>query len=405
MRKKMLSVVLALCLLLDLAPVARAASVTASGAVGCVSWSLAEDGTLTISGNGAIPDYNKYGEPSPDITARPWQQHRYAVKRLVVQGGVTRIGDRAFQGFAQLESVVLADSVKSIGVWAFQNCYTLGSVQMPDGIAIELGAFRSAPAEARLVSADGMPDGLSWSLSAAGTLTISGSGAIPDYNKSDEASPTINDRPWAKYRNSVRKLVVREGITRVGSRAFQSFEHLESVVLADSVKTIGVWAFQNCFALSEVTLPDSVCLDTGAFRDTPAFELPAPKDSGAASTDAIRVTVNVNGSEVQWTDAVPFIDANGRTMVPLRAVGDALGLSVGWSDEAREASFTDGAKAIYFPIGSTEARAGLMGTVPMETAAVIIDGRTYAPVRYLAEYFGYSVEWDGMSNTVVIKKP
>ena len=41
----------------------------------------------------------------------------------------------------------------------------------------------------------------------------------------------------------------------------------------------------------------------------------------------------------------------------------------------------------------------------MDTAAVIIDGRTYAPVRYLAEYFGYSVEWDGMSNTVVIKKP
>lgn len=238
---------------------------------------------------------------------------------------------------------------------------------------------------------------VAWSLDG-GTLTIGGSGAIPDFGKSGEASPNIDDRPWQQYRHAVRRLVVQNGVTHIGSRAFQGFEKLESVTLADSVKSIGSWAFQNCSALADVCLPDGAFLDTGAFRGTP-FEDGSP----AAPADTVRVTVN--GKAVEWTDAVPFIDANGRTMAPLRAVGDALGLAVGWDDTAREASFTDGAKAIFFPIDSTEARAGLAGIIPMDTAAVILNGRTYAPVRYLAVYFGYTVSWDSANATVVIEKP
>ena len=399
MKRKILSTILALCLLLSLA---SAASAAAQGALGSLSWTLSDDGTLTVGGIGAIPDYGKSGEASPTIDERPWGKYRDAVTKLVVQNGVTRIGDRAFQGFEKLESAELASSVGSVGIWAFQNCYALRNVQMPSDVAIEFGAFRSVPVETRLVSADGMPGGVNWSLSAAGTLTVSGSGAIPDYNRSGEASPTIDERPWGKYRGSVKRLVVREGVTRIGSRAFQGFEALERIVVADSVGSVGVWAFQNCRALAKAELPDGVFLDTGAFRDAPVFAAPAPaNDDTPAEDDAIHVAVN--GAEVQWTDAEPFLDENGRTMVPLRAVGDALGLSVGWDDDAREASFTDGAKAIFFPIGSTEARAGLLGTIPMDTAAVIVDGRTYAPVRYLAEYFGYTVDWDGVSRTVVIE--
>lgn len=120
----------------------------------------------------------------------------------------------------------------------------------------------------------------------------------------------------------------------------------------------------------------------------------------AAAAPAVEVTVN--GEPVRWTDARPFIDENSRTLVPLRAVADAMGLSVGWDEEAREASFTDGSRAIYFPIGSTEARAGVGGVIPMDTAAVIVGDRTYAPVRYLAQYFGFSVDWDDETKTVLI---
>ncbi len=120
---------------------------------------------------------------------------------------------------------------------------------------------------------------------------------------------------------------------------------------------------------------------------------------GIASTD---VHVEVSGEAVIWTDAEPYIDTNNRTMTPFRVVGDALGLTIAWDSGTREASFSDGTRTIYFPIESTTARTSEGATITMDTSAVIVNGRTYAPVRYLAEFFGYSVGWDAPARTVKI---
>ena len=134
------------------------------------------------------------------------------------------------------------------------------------------------------------------------------------------------------------------------------------------------------------------------------------------------IQVTAEGTPVVWTDAQPFIDENGRTLVPLRAVAEALDLEVDWDPVQREAIFTrtdwylgDAVDmVIRFPIGSRTASydsyfynngTGITpttGTVEMDTAAVIINDRTYAPVRYLAEFFGWHVAWDGDSRTVYI---
>ena len=124
---------------------------------------------------------------------------------------------------------------------------------------------------------------------------------------------------------------------------------------------------------------------------------------GAGVTPAQQaITVTVNSNPVKWTDVQPFINADSRTMVPLRAVAEALGLEVSWDGNAREAVFSSGSKTIYFPIDSTRYRteSGSYGT--MDTAAVIVNSRTFAPIRYLAEYFGYAVGWDGATRTVSI---
>lgn len=114
------------------------------------------------------------------------------------------------------------------------------------------------------------------------------------------------------------------------------------------------------------------------------------------------ITVTVNGQAVKWTDAAPFINSDSRTMVPLRAVAEALNLSVSWNDTSKSASFSRGGKTITFPINSKYyvTESGSYGS--MDTAAVIVNSRTYAPIRYLAEYFGYGVGWNGATKTVII---
>ena len=121
--------------------------------------------------------------------------------------------------------------------------------------------------------------------------------------------------------------------------------------------------------------------------------------AGIASTE---VRVTVNGTPVIWTDSEPYIDTNNRTMTPFRIIGEALGLTINWNSSSREASFSDGEQTIWFPIGGLVARTSEGADVEMDTSAVIVNGRTYAPIRYLAEYFGYSISWDRMTRTVII---
>ena len=126
-----------LCLLANTISMAHTTAIVESGTCETVNWSFYSDGLLIIGGVGDIPDFNKSSEPSPNVNDRPWGKYRNKVRYLLVQDGVTRIGSRAFQSFALLESIELANSVGSIGVWAFQNCYKLEDVIMPDDVIVE----------------------------------------------------------------------------------------------------------------------------------------------------------------------------------------------------------------------------------------------------------------------------
>lgn len=124
--------------------------------------------------------------------------------------------------------------------------------------------WEPAPTQAVIQTAGGAcTDTVSWELDGSGTLIISGSGAIPDYEKG------AGNQPWIEHWKSVTALVVEDGITRIGDRAFQSFRYLESAYIGEDVTEIGQWAFQNCYALTYVDLPPSAAPETGAFRSTP----------------------------------------------------------------------------------------------------------------------------------------
>lgn len=123
--------------------------------------------------------------------------------------------------------------------------------------------------------------------------------------------------------------------------------------------------------------------------------------------------VQVNGTPIVWTDAQPFVDQNNRTLVPLRAVADAMGLEVIWDGANSQATFSQDTSTsssfMVFTVGSNIALRSYFenGTttdfaITMDTAPVIVDGRVYAPVRYLAEHFGYPVAWDGNTGTIYL---
>ena len=102
-------------------------------------------------------------------------------------------------------------------------------------------------------------DNLSWTLSA-GTLTITGSGAMKNYPESEMA-------PWYTHREEIVRLVLTDGLTSIGNLAFYDCDSLIAVSIPESVKSIGSFAFAECSGLEMLDLGSVSSLGEGAFSD------------------------------------------------------------------------------------------------------------------------------------------
>ncbi|HPJ12559.1 MAG TPA: copper amine oxidase N-terminal domain-containing protein [Caldisericia bacterium] len=121
--------------------------------------------------------------------------------------------------------------------------------------------------------------------------------------------------------------------------------------------------------------------------------------------DSTQAKVN---DKAQTLDAAPFI-LNGRTVVPLRFIGEALGAEIGWDNNQRMVSYKLGDEILYFWIDKKEAKVVIgpyfAKTIPLEAAPVIRNGRSFVPVRVVSELLGAKVGWDGTTRTVSIDFP
>jgi len=111
------------------------------------------------------------------------------------------------------------------------------------------------------------------------------------------------------------------------------------------------------------------------------------------------VRLVVDGVEVQ-TDVPPVIE-NMRTLVPVRAVTEALGFEVEWDQETRTATLTKGKTTIQLTEGSSEAVVN-GEKVTLDVAPFIVSDRMMVPVRFVAEQIGLYVDWDQETRTVLI---
>ena len=286
--KKTIAVILSVLLVIGIVPVfSSAAEIVDSGTCGDnLTWTLDDEGTLTISGTGEMPTYySPQGiSTSGYYTTAPWggsTAKSERVKAVIVEDHVRSIGQYVFYGCTSLASVTIGNSVTSIGLYAFYGCSSLVDVTIPDSVTsigdnafygcarlhilCNKGSYAQTYAEsnnyacALLDGTDeentfsGTSGRLQWSIDRRTcTLTITCSGKMPTFSSGDV--------PWATdtYKKYVHSAVLEDGVTNIGQNAFYDCSSLESVLIPDSVTNIGDNAFYDCESLASVTIPDSV---------------------------------------------------------------------------------------------------------------------------------------------------
>lgn len=117
----------------------------------------------------------------------------------------------------------------------------------------------------------------------------------------------------------------------------------------------------------------------------------------SATADDLPLSVYVYGNLLEF-DQNPII-VNGRTLVPMRGIFEALGMQVSWDDVARKVTANDSEKVIELTVGSNEAIVNGEG-IALDVPAEIINGRTMVPLRFVGESTGNYVWWNDTMNKV-----
>lgn len=130
---------------------------------------------------------------------------------------------------------------------------------------------------------------------------------------------------------------------------------------------------------------------------TPTTTTTTPASNSSAPANSALVTVN--GQQLNFKVAPVVVQ--GRTLVPLRAIFESLGVTVSWDDASRTVTATKNGVVITLPVGKTEATKNGQ-PVTLDVPATIVDGSTMVPVRFVSESLGASVDWNATTRTVTI---
>ena len=306
---------LLLILLLLQSPQAEAAEITASGTCGAqgdnLTWTLDDEGTLTISGTGMMPSMY---DPGVD---NPWSQYSASIKMVYIDSGVTSISSSAFGYCRNLSFVTISDTVNKIGNGAFMNCSSLTAISVDENnttFRSENGAILSKDGTTLLLVPSGLsesftiPDGVSriesyafWYCENLTAITLPVSVvsigydafSLDDYTLSrvyymgsrsqkgaiviEERNDAIRYASWAYFLpgDNLTWILDSEGtLTISGTGDMDSFNSsigydiatpwhdvqatIKRVVISEGVTSIGYGAFTGCANLTDITIPSTV---------------------------------------------------------------------------------------------------------------------------------------------------
>ena len=224
------------------------------------AWTL-EDGVLTITGTGDMPDWSRT-EDMTEGTA-PWNDSRSSITTVIVEEGITSIGEFSFYHFDALTEVSLPESLTRIGQYAFHSCAALSEIAIPEGVK-EFGVctFYGCAALTEMVIPEGVTE-----LPPAMFSTCPGlvSVTLP------QGLTAIGLECFRGCEN-LAQITLPQTLTVIGQSAFFGCSSLTEIVIPEGMTVIDEWTFSECTALTDVMLPQGLtAIGFGAFQGCSAL--------------------------------------------------------------------------------------------------------------------------------------
>ncbi len=282
-----------------------------SGASGNTEWKFYSDGLLEIFAiegtDGAMPNFTT-------SAPAPWDAHKTDITSVVVNQGVTAIGNLAFSGYANLKSAALPEGITKVGQMAFRETSSLESIVVPASVAsygsspfmksgiksVTVGGsagklakmmmFRDCKSLETAVIREGVADlpmNLFWgctslrevslpsTLKTIHRLALRDCDNIERFNCAEGGIFTFEDSMLIKNGNEIAYICkasatghisIPEGVEALSDNAFKDCVNITDVTLPSTIKTIGSGAFSGCKNMMEVNFPEGITsIGAGSF--------------------------------------------------------------------------------------------------------------------------------------------
>ncbi len=222
------------------------------------------DGVLTIKSQGAI---------EKDGSKTPWYDESDQITSLVLQEGVTEIGDSLFSNLTALESINFPSTLTTIGTNSFRGCSSLKSIELPSSLdSIGIGAFGNCTQLQSVTLSQGLESIGSWAFS---------------------------------YCSELLEIQLPETLTELGSAAFYECTSLTSITIPQNVTALNEFTFVACSALEDITIEGELTyLGGGVFNGTKWF---LAQPDWVIVQDKFLQTYRGSDTELVIPDGVEFI--------------------------------------------------------------------------------------------------
>lgn len=356
-----------------------------------------------------------------------WQAKN--LKEVILPEGVTTIASNAFYYCDKLETVHLPSTLETIGGSAFSACKVLKNIKLPNGLkAVKDSAFQYSGIEEVTIPA---------SVKQVGSGMFHGCKSLKNV-VFEEGCETVSGSMFADCK-ALENVELANTITTIGSSAFSGCSSLKELVLPTGLKAIKNFPFPGC-SISELIIPYGVeeiwtlTFDNNTIKsifipdtvtkieqpiidskrcpnaivycgDGSAVAEHCQKNNISYLTDSSvnsGIHVLYNGERISFHSYSQNPEIlEGRTLVPLRSIFEAMGADVEWDGSTSTAIAKRGNVEVKITIGASEIYKNGKA-IPVDVPAMLLNSRTMVPARVIAEAFGADVQWNGNGRIVLI---